>query len=333
MQDDIKNILMIRRGAIGDIIFTLPAYYMLRANFPNSKISFLVKDQYAQVLQGFPGLDEVVIIKKKDLASKSITKLWQMSSELYRTVKNNNYQLAIDFVGHGEHAFFLWLNGIGHRWGSIKTRKPLRQWFYTNYFIRDLDNVHLIDQHLMLLEKGGLPPFPVKNQYVVPEKNMAEAKALFALWELSSQVPTIFIQPFTGNGVTGKIWPLENYIRLADHWKERGMQVVFGGGPAEREKLQDLAARYPVAAGHADFVTSVGLTALSSIVVGGDTGLMHAALAAGKRTIMLVGPTNYKRIGPYRHPEWAVRPETGNVIEDISPNQVIEATTKALQEI
>lgn len=333
MKDHIQNILMIRRGAIGDIIFTLPAFYMLKANFPNSKISFLVKDNYADVLKGFPDLDEVLIIKKKDLASKNITKLWEMSSDLFRTIQRNNYQLAIDFVGHGEHAFFLWLNGIKHRWGSIKTRKPLRQWFYTNSFIRELDDVHLIDQHLMLLEKGGLTLFPVKNQYVIPQENMDKAKMLFRHWELSLQQPTLFIQPFTGNGVAGKIWPLERYVMVADYWKERGMQIIFGGGPSEREKLSSVATRYPVAAGQADFVTSVGLASLSSIVVGGDTGLMHAALATGRRTVMLVGPTNYKRIGPYQHPEWTVRPQSGNIIQDIGVEQVLEATSAALSEI
>lgn len=333
MQDHVENILMIRRGAIGDIIFTLPAYYMLRANFPNSKISFLVKDNYADVLQGFSKLDEVLLLRKEVLASKKIVDLVKMTVELGRTVKKNNYQLAVDFVGHGEQALFLWLTGIKHRWGSIKSTQPQRRWLYTNYFIRNLENVHLIDQHLKLLENGGLTLFPVNNQYVVPEKNLVKAKSLFSNWGLSIQKPTIFIQPFTGNGVKGKIWPLDCYVRVADYWKDKGMQVVFGGGPAERETLKGIADTFPVAAGQADFLTSVGLTTLSSIVVGGDTGLMHAALAAGKRTVMLVGPTHYRRIGPYRHPEWAVRPQTGNLIEDISVEQVLEASTRAINDI
>lgn len=332
MKDIIENILMIRRGAIGDIIFTLPAYYMLKANFPNSKISFLVKDRYAHVLGGFPDLDKVLLISNKVISSKNILQIGAMSAALFHTIRNNHYQLAIDFVGHGEHALLLWLSGIKHRWGTIKSRKPIRQWFYTNTFIRDLPDVHLIDQHLKLLEQGGLTPFPVKNQYVVPKDNVEKAKALFHEWKLSPQKLTIFIQPFTGDGVRGKCWPIERYVLLAEYWKSQGLQVVFGGGPAEKEKLNNVASRFPVAAGQADFLTSVGLTTLSTIVVGGDTGLMHAALAAGKRTVMLVGPTNYLRIGPYRHPEWAVRPQTGNLTEDISVEQVVKATTMAIKD-
>lgn len=332
MPDNIQNILMIRRGAIGDIIFTLPAYHMLKANFPDSKISFLVKDSYSQVLKGFPGLDEVLVIRKEALASRNIFTLWNMSADLLHTVRSRNFQLAVDFVGHGEHALLLWLSRINHRWGSIKTRKPVRQLFYTNYFIRDLKNVHIADQHRKLLEKGGLTPFPVKNQYAIPTENLAKAKALFSRWGLSLQEPTLFIQPFTGDGVPGKMWPLDRYAMIADYWQERGFQVLFGGGPSEREKLNALASRYPVAAGQADFVTSVALTALSSIVLGGDTGLLHAAAAAGKRTIMLVGPTNYYRAGPYGHPEWAVKPPRGSLTEDISVEQVIGEIGTAFNE-
>lgn len=333
MQDKIENILIIRRGAIGDIIFTLPAYYMLRSNFPNSRISFLVKDVYAHILAGFPGLDEIITIDNKVLSSKKVLAVGKMSTALFHALRNNNYQLVVDFAGHGEQAFLLWLTGIKHRWGSINSKNPLRQWFYTNTVVRELEDVHLIDQHLKLLEQGGLTLFPVKNQYSIPQDKLEKANALFTNLGLARQTHTVFIQPFTGDGIPGKIWPLERYVRLAEYWKNKGVQVLFGGSTAERIKLNDLATRFPVAAGQADFLTSTGLTSLSSIVVGGDTGLLHAALAVGKRTVMVVGPTNPQKIGPYRHPEWAVRPPTGIRIEDISVEQMIQATETAMNEV
>jgi ADP-heptose:LPS heptosyltransferase len=329
MLDNIHNILMIRRGAFGDIIFTLPSYHMLKANFPQSKISYLVKDCYAPILQGFPGLDEVLVIKKEEYTSKNLFKVWQTGAGLLHTIKEHHFQLAVDFVGHGEQAFLLWAGKIEHRWGSIKTSKPVRQWFYTNYFVRNLDKVHIADQHLMLLEKGGLKMFPVNNQYVIPQEKMEKAKCLFGNWGLSLQKPTLYIQPFTGDGVFGKMWPLDRYIMLADYWQKQGIQVLFGGSPEERGQLNFLASRFPVAAGQADFVTSIALTALSSVILGGDTGLLQAATAVGKRVVMLVGPTNHYRIGPYRHPEWALKPPSGKIIEDISVEQVLAATTTA----
>jgi ADP-heptose:LPS heptosyltransferase len=252
---------------------------------------------------------------------------------LLHTIKEHQFQLVVDFVGHGEQAFLLWVSGIEHRWGSIKTTKPVRRWFYTNYYTRNHANVHIADEHLKLLEKGGLTMFPINNQYVIPKENLEKAKYLFNQWGLLLQKPTLFIQPFTGDGVPGKIWPLERYVMLADYWQKQGVQILFGGGPKERELLKDIAGRFPVAAGQADFVTSVALTSLSSVILGGDTGLLHAATAVGKRVVMLVGPTNPHRAGPYRHPEWAVKPPSGKIIEDIGTEQVIKATTAAINAI
>lgn len=330
---DIENILMIRRSAIGDIVSTLPAYYMMKANFPNSKIDFLVTDSYSYVLKGFPGLGQVLTIEKKVLTSKNIPKLWRLAVELRRTIKKNNYQLVVDFSGHAEHAVLLWLSGIKHRWGMIEPGKPVRSLFYTNTFTKQTHGIHKIDQNLKLLEKGGLKFFPIKNQYIIPQENLEKAKALFNGWGLSLQKPALFIQPFTGDGIAGKIWPLDRYVALAEHWKNQGMQVLFGGGPSEREQLNEVATRFPVAAGQSDFLTSVGLVMLSSIVVGGDTGLMHAASAVGKRSVMILGPTDYEFICPYKHPEWAVKPQEGNLIEIISVEEVILATETAFKEL
>jgi hypothetical protein len=48
---------------------------------------------------------------------------------------------------------------------------------------------------------------------------------------------------------------------------------------------------------------------------------------------MLVGPTNYKVIGPYQHPDWVVKPVDGRLIENIRLSQVIDATGAALHEV
>ncbi len=333
MLQDIENILMIRRGAIGDIVSTLPAYYMLKDNFPNSKIDFLVNDVYSYVLKGFPELNKVLTIDKKVLDSKNLSQLRKLAVDLYRIIRKNNYQLIVDYSGHAEHALLLRLSGAKHRWGTIGKGKSLRSLFYTNTFTKQTRGIHKIDQNLKLLEQGGLKVFPIKNQYIVPQENLEKAKILFSTWELSLEKPTLFIQPFTGDGIAGKIWPLERYVALAEYWKSRGLQVLFGGGPSEREKLEEVAARFPVAAGQSDFLTSVGLAKLSSVVVGGDTGLMHAASAVGKRSVMILGPTDYEFICPYKHPDWAVRPQEGNLIENISVEQVILATETAFRKL
>ena len=60
-----EKILIVRLSAIGDVVHALPALKSLRANFPDSEISWLVEDKASGVLSGHPDIDEVIIFSKK----------------------------------------------------------------------------------------------------------------------------------------------------------------------------------------------------------------------------------------------------------------------------
>jgi ADP-heptose:LPS heptosyltransferase len=71
---------------------------------------------------------------------------------------------------------------------------------------------------------------------------------------------------------------------------------------------------------------------LSTVVVGGDTGLLHLALALGQRIIMLMGPTRPEDFGPYNRFDWTIVSEGSTDIKQIGIERVIEATAAALRE-
>ena len=87
-----------------------------------------------------------------------------------------------------------------------------------------------------------------------------------------------------------KIWPPERYAGLARILAGTGLTPVLMGGPRERE----LAARIR---GCVDTVgnevgEALGILSLSTLCVGGDSGLVHAARALGVPTVVLFGPTS-----------------------------------------
>ncbi len=63
--DNPKNILIIRLSAIGDVINVLPALRLLRSNFPDSKITWLVEDRAREILIDHPDIDEVIVYPRK----------------------------------------------------------------------------------------------------------------------------------------------------------------------------------------------------------------------------------------------------------------------------
>ena len=63
------RILVIRLGAMGDVVRTLPAFADLRARYPEAQIHWLVERKAEGVLHGQPGIDEVVIFPREELVA------------------------------------------------------------------------------------------------------------------------------------------------------------------------------------------------------------------------------------------------------------------------
>ena len=76
---------------------------------------------------------------------------------------------------------------------------------------------------------------------------------------------------------------------------------------------------------------SAGLAKLSTVVVGGDTGLLHMAVAMNKRVVFLADKSKYpNRFYPFRHPDWKIAPPDGGRIADITVAAAIDACKVAL---
>ena len=121
-------------------------------------------------------------------------------------------------------------------------------------------------------------------------------------------------------------WPWRGIGRRAD-W-----QILFGGGPGERDALESVRqAGFPVSAGVSLLVTG-GLMKLSSLILGGDTGALHLAVAMGKRVVMFRHSVAPGSPHPYQHPDWAVTPACGRVVSSIEIGAVIEACERAFNE-
>jgi len=321
------NILLLRLKAMGDVLFTLPAVHLLRETFPRSRITFLVSAENAPLLEGFRDVDETVALNRGRYRSGNPLHMLTETFTLFRRLRRGRFSLAVDFQGFGETAWLTRLSGAPERWASVHSAP--RHWAYTRSFPRN-NRVHPIEWNLSLLHQCGLRPGTVRNEFVLPDHALAEARRFFATHQLALDCPTLFIQPFTSTAQ--KSWPLDRYCAVARHWREHGRQVLFGGGPSERAALE--AARqagFPVSAG-VPLLVSAGLTKLSALTVSGDTGLLHLAAAMGKRVVAIIRSTAPGNKYPFQHPDWAVTIPVGKDMSTIGAETVIEACERALAE-
>ena len=321
-----ENILLIRLKSIGDVVLTLPAVHVVRDNFPSAKITFLTSKENAVLLRGFREVDAVIALDRAALRTGNPLKAVPEFFGLLRRLRAGNFSLVVDFQGYGETAWLARLTGAPRRWGSVYSTgfRPA----YTHGVKRD-DKMQIADSHLSLLQQCGLQTGTVRNDFLLPPEPLAAARRFFFEQKLDPAKPVLFIQAFTSS--PQKNWPLENFLALAEHFRAAGIQVVFCGGPKEVEAL--LPAReagFTIAAG-LPLLDAAGVMQLSTVVVGGVTGLLHLAVAMQKRVVMLVANPAREPGLPFQHKEWIVGPaEKG--IKKISLEDIIAACTRAFSE-
>ncbi|HTL18435.1 MAG TPA: glycosyltransferase family 9 protein [Patescibacteria group bacterium] len=322
--DQLRNILLIRLKSMGDIVFTLPAVHALRASSPQARITFLVSKEYAPLLQGFREVDSVIELDREPFRTLHPIKMARGSVRLLRQMRDARLDLTIDFQGYGETALLTWASLADARWGTI--HRPGRSWAYTRIEARRLD-VHPAQEYLLLLRRSGFAETPIRNQFILPCQAIAQAAEFFQSHGLRLNRPTLFVQPFTS--ASQKNWPLNRYLELAQNWTRRKWQVLFGGGPEDRMALEPARqAGYPVAAG-VPLLVSAGLVKTSTLVLGADTGLVHLAVAMGKRVVMIIGSMFSGSTYPFQHPDWAIIPQGQGTIRSITTQVVMDRCAQA----
>lgn len=323
-----EKILLIRLKSIGDILFTLPSVHLLREAFPGAEITFLVSREHAPLLAGFQDVDNVLALDRARFRGLHPGKMVAETLSLLRRLRRGKFSLTVDFQGYGETAWLTWWSGGAQRWAF--TERATRKWAYHRSLRPDY-RVHAAERNLGLLHQCGVRPGPIRNDFVLPDEPLAEARRFFLAQGLDPDRPVLFIQPFTSS--PPKNWPLERYLEVARHWLSCGLQVLFGGGPPERSALEPAqAAGFAVSAGSPLLVTA-GLMKLSTLVLGGDTGLLHVAVAMGRRVIMLMGGAGPGSPHPFQHPEWALVPQQGQALSCVTTQEVITACERALAEL
>jgi ADP-heptose:LPS heptosyltransferase len=245
---------------------------------------------------------------------------------LIRRLRVAKFSLAVDLQGNGESAWLTRLTGAPQRWGVV--HKPGRRHAFTHSVDRRRD-IHAAEMHLELLQHCGLKTDAVRNEFFLPADALAAARNFFTENKLASDKPTLFLQPFTSS--PAKNWPLENYLELAQHWKSRGGQIIFGGGPADVAALEPARALGFVISAGVPLLMTGGLMQLSTLTVGGDTGALHLAVAQGRRVVMLMNTNRPGRPHPFRHGEWTLAPTVERNIASISVGSVIAACEVAMK--
>jgi lipopolysaccharide heptosyltransferase I len=289
------NILIVRLGALGDIVHTVPAAGALRRAFPDARIDWVVDARHAPFAELVLAVDRVVRLEKPSVAA------WL---ELVRRLRPSRYDIALDFQGLMKSAVIARASGarrvIGFSVWHLreKTARP----FYSEVEA-DGEPAHVIRKNLGLLRTVGAESAEI--EFALAHAASAVRDGLVAA---AGGRPIAVINP--GAAWPNKRWPAARFGEVAAFLHEvRGMSPVVLWGPGER----DLAAQVVDHSGGAATLappTTIGdvveLSRSASLMVSGDTGPLHLAAAVGTPVVAIFGPTDPARNGPWAPGDVAV---------------------------
>jgi heptosyltransferase I len=307
------RILVVRLGAMGDILHALPAAATLKHSFPASHLTWVVEPRWAPLLEGNPFIDRLVLLRRGSL---------RQLFESWRELRAARYDLAVDFQGLIKSALVVASARPERIFGFHRSqvREQAAALFYSDA-VRAA-GTHVVEKNLYLAIAAGagsviqtfpLPPGRAEGR--LPEGDFVLASPL-AGWR-------------------AKQWPLEYYGELA---KSLPMPLVLDGPPSAAAEF----ARVPGAVAH--FSSLAGLihaTRRAAAVVGVDSGPMHLAAALGKPGVAIFGPTDPARNGPFggsltvlRSPSAGTTYKRGTEVDpsmrEVTPAMVCEALERRL---
>jgi len=304
------RILVVRMGALGDIVHALPVLAALRAHRPDVRVDWLVDARYAAVLGLVDGLARLVVVRAKEhAAGDQIVRFAGVASmgRALAFLRRQAYAAAIDLQGLIKSAVFARGSGAARVIGFERRalREPAAAFCYGEHVAVD-DRGHVVHKNLAMLAPLGVPSAGVTFPWTARPSTVAETVAADARVVASGGFA--LINP--GAAWENKRWPVERFGALARALGERhGLTSVVTWGPGEQDRAAAVVAH---AGGHA--LTSpptaladvLALARAARLCVSGDTGPLHLAASVGAPIVGLFGPTRPERNGPWLAADIAV---------------------------
>lgn len=345
------NILIVKTSAIGDVIHTLPVLNALRRKYPEARIDWLVEEAAADLVVGHPALDNVLVLRRKawvrDLKQGRVLAVCQGFADFVKRLRATEYDLLIDFQGLLKSGVSVWLARAKRKVGFGRGMEHAEgSYLFLNETVSPVSmDLHAVIRGLLLLKAIGIENEEVVYDLPIGNEQRGKISQLLEAEGVDPARPLVVINPMTTWKT--KHWKNERFAQVADQLLDRGMNVVFSGGPQDVGAIEGIrAAMIGKAASLAGRTTLKDLAALYervAVLITTDTGPMHLAAAVRTPVVALFGPTAPWRTGPFGSGHTILRAEIAcspcfkrfcnrnhECMEQITVDQVVQAAQTVL---
>ncbi|GAL85954.1 hypothetical protein MYP_3183 [Sporocytophaga myxococcoides] len=294
---EVKKIGVLRANALGDFIVTLTAIQSLNHFFPNAEIILFGKEWHKFFLEETDNnglrrtcINRVIVIPVMNglREEPGVTENPDETELFFKSVQNENFDLAISFQGKGNAAIpFLKRLNAKYTIGlsceeSEQPDNSLNFYYYQSELIRYLEVVSLTGAQ-QLLEPPKIHLF---------HKDYSEVHKYIE----SNSINGRFIAIHTCGKDIRRMWTKEKFSALSRLLVKSGFVVVLTGSEEDRTYNEEIVKMSGNVIFDSSGLFSIGGLAafynLSSLVISIDTGALHVAIAAQAKTVGLYWAPN-----------------------------------------
>ncbi len=291
MQGVLHKTLIIRLSSVGDVVLSSPLVRALHARYPDCRIDFLVKAEYADLVRFNPHVAHVLQFPGGGTLGDLV--------RLRRTVISSRYDLIIDIHDSIRSRFLSAGAGTVTRVNKRKFARTLLVNFKLDVYDRCGGAPDVAARYLEALLPWGVPDDGGGPELFFPSEVNASVERLLGAERLPSGTMCIGVCPCARHG--NKMWPAERFAESAGRLSERhGLPILLFGGGDEREMCGAIesiinrarpSARVLNLAGRLSLLETACAMDRCAVVLANDTGLMHIAEARGVPLVAVFGPT------------------------------------------
>ena len=276
----VRRILIVRPGAIGDLLLTLPLLSNLRAHFPAAHLQLLTSPPAISLLTGRCEADTL-----RSFDSPEFAPLFMDDQPLPAPTREwlAAFDLVFAYIPPGSPVHAQLRRSTGGRVISFdprlstQSRLPMR--------------IHL----QRALTSLGIEPRRTPSRITLLPGDTAFAAQFWARMAPNPRRSVIALHP--GSGSPKKNWPAERFARLADRLiHDEDVQLAIVRGPADTKPVEGMIAHLqscqPIVLRDLSLAQLAAVLQRCSLLVGNDSGIAHLAAAVGLRGVAIYGPTD-----------------------------------------
>lgn len=308
MHSEYKKILIMEAGGIGDMIMSTPALKAIRKKFSDSEITLLTVPRSAQALKNKRYADKILYFKQESFSkgpSRSICNQVFSNLRLLWSLRKESFDMVIDLEAIEtwkasllRYIFYICV-GAENRVGRDSDGKG----FFLDVKVRDdlFGEVHEVDRKLLIARALGAEAGDRKQEFYISQDD----REFIHNWVLDSGIgnsrTVVAMQP--GAFVPTRQWKSEGFIEVAKKlYQKYNAQIILTGGSSDnvvheiKDELDDVA---PILAVGFPLGRLGALLERVQLFISNDTGPFHIADALNIPYVVIFGPENFHRYGPY----------------------------------